>query len=118
MDTESENSDKDFTSDDSVNSSNSSLGFQMGGNMVNVKTKQYRCMLVGDMGVGKTSLLASHATGKFPGEHVPTVFGNFVGMYNLKRCLDIPGIIKIGIFNEKSFTFNDTLYVHNLIKMF
>ncbi len=44
-----------------------------------IKTKQFKCIIIGDMGVGKTSLLATHATGIFPIEHVPTTFGSFVG---------------------------------------
>lgn len=31
-------------------------------------------MILGDAGVGKTSLLITHATGNFPDEYVPTVF--------------------------------------------
>lgn len=43
-----------------------------------LNTTQLKCLVVGDSGVGKTSLLSTYATRKYPTDHVPTVFDNFI----------------------------------------
>ena len=41
-----------------------------------MKPLNLKCVVVGDGGVGKTSMLCTWATGKFPSQYVPSVFEN------------------------------------------
>lgn len=42
-----------------------------------IEENTVKCVAVGDAAVGKTSLLITYTTGKFPPDYVPTVFDNY-----------------------------------------
>jgi small GTP-binding protein len=54
-----------------------------GGEMDIASATRIKLVVVGDGAVGKTSLLISYATDKFPEEYVPTVFENYTAQMKL-----------------------------------
>ena len=47
--------------------------------MVVLRANFIKCVVVGDEAVGKTSMLMSYATNRYPTRHVPTLFDNYAG---------------------------------------
>jgi hypothetical protein len=49
--------------------------------MVHLGTNHIKCVVIGDDCVGKTSMLVSYATKRFPTNYVPSAFDNYAGKF-------------------------------------
>jgi small GTP-binding protein len=56
-----------------------------------------KCVALGDGAVGKTCLLISFAQNKFPEEHIPTVFDNYLANVMWKQHTVSLGKIQLKI---------------------
>lgn len=57
----------------------------LGGRKIREESKMIKCVVVGDDGVGKTSLLISFSKKRFPSDFVPTLNDNYTVPHNLHR---------------------------------
>ena len=48
-----------------------------------IEPQTLKCALVGDSGVGKTSMLMSYTTDKFPEKHAPTIYDKFSSKFSV-----------------------------------
>jgi len=68
-----------------VESLGDSKGDSTGGDLNIASATRIKLVVVGDGAVGKTSLLISYATKKFPTDYVPTVFENYTAQMKMEE---------------------------------
>ena len=84
---------------------------------VDPNQKVIKCVLVGDGSVGKTCMLISYTSDKFPTEYVPTIFENYtatvqVDKQNIKLSLwDTAGQEDYGELRQLSYPQADVFII-------
>lgn len=79
-----------------------------------IEPQTLKCALVGDSGVGKTSMLMSYTTDKFPEEHAPTIYDKFSSKFAIILVVTIYFLkpLELCVHALQLSTLSNVLYMH------